>query len=90
MNRQTYPNLRAEMARRRITNEQVAEAVQVSPGTLSAKPNNPYRLLFREAAAIRDCFFPEMTLDYLFGPGKGGPDGEEPQRQTPRRNREKP
>ncbi len=70
MNRHIYPNLRAEMARRRITNEQVAQTVQVNPGTLSAKLNDPHRLLLQEAAIIRDHYFPNLTLDYLFGSGK--------------------
>lgn len=61
-----YPNLLAEMARTRIPAGKIAEGIGVNPATLSAKMNNKNRLKFAEAAKIRDRFFPEFAIDYLF------------------------
>lgn len=62
-----YRNLKAEMARRGITNERLAKGIGVNPATMSAKLNVVGRMRLDEAQQIRDEFFPEMTMDYLFG-----------------------
>lgn len=61
-----YSNLRAEMARLGITNEMMAETIGVNPGTFSAKLNQRGRLKLEEAVEIRETYFPELTVDYLF------------------------
>lgn len=61
-----YPNLIAEMARTGIQASEVAKAIDVNPATLSAKMNDANRLKLAEAAKIRDRFFPEFAMDYLF------------------------
>ncbi len=61
-----YCNLRAEMARLGITNEMIAETIGVNPGTFSAKLNQRGRLKLEEAVEIREAYFPELTVDYLF------------------------
>lgn len=62
-----YRNLKAEMARRGITNERLARGIGVNPATMSAKLNVVGRMRLDEAQQLRDKFFPEMTMDYLFG-----------------------
>lgn len=70
-----YDNLRAEMARLRVTNGALAEAIGVDPATMSQKLNQPDRLKLCEAKKIQARFFPTCTLDYLFG--KTAEDNEE-------------
>ncbi len=66
MRNRTYPNLMAEMSRIGLSQGAVADELYINKGTMSAKLNHPQRLLLREAILIRDHFFPDMTLDYLF------------------------
>lgn len=66
MRKRTYPNLMAEMSRIGLSQGAVADKLYINKGTMSAKLNHPQRLLLREAILIRDHFFPDMTLDYLF------------------------
>lgn len=61
-----YPNFKAEMARRGITQSQIAKALGLSVSSVSQKLSKPYRLRMSEASCIRDRFFPGMPLDYLF------------------------
>lgn len=60
-------NLKAEMARKGITNEQLANEIGINPATMSAKLNIAGRMRLDEAQCLRDKFFPGMTMDYLFG-----------------------
>lgn len=62
-----YMNLKAEMARKGITNEQLANGIGINPATMSAKLNIAGRMHLDEAKCLRDKFFPGMTMDYLFG-----------------------
>lgn len=62
-----YMNLKAEMARNGITNEQLANGIGINPSTMSAKLNIAGRMRLDEAQNLRDKFFPDMTMDYLFG-----------------------
>lgn len=61
-----YSNLRAEMARKGITNEMIAKAIGRNEGTTSAKLNHFDRLKLIECFKIRDLYFPTETIDYLF------------------------
>ena len=61
-----YPNLRAEMARRGITSQKIAQALRLNPGTLSAKMNDPARFRLDEAFYLRNRFFPGQSIEYLF------------------------
>jgi hypothetical protein len=61
-----FPNLRAEMARNKITLDQVAAELHLNVSTVSAKLSNYNRLKYCECATIRDKFFPKLTIDYLF------------------------
>jgi hypothetical protein len=61
-----YPNLNAEMARHDIGTKQISvvlgKTLEITRNKLSGRSN----LTTLEAGAIRDEFFPNMTIDYLF------------------------
>lgn len=61
-----YPNLLAEMSRSGVTSEKMAGGIGINPSTMSAKLNNMDRIKLAEAVKIRDKFFPNLALDYLF------------------------
>lgn len=61
-----YRNLEAELARKGISRADIADALGVAVATVSEKLNNAGRMKLGEAMTIRDTFFPNMTVDYLF------------------------
>lgn len=61
-----FPNLKAEMTRRKVTNADMAKALGLHPSTLSEKLNNYDRLKYSEAKEIQQKFFPDCGTDYLF------------------------
>lgn len=61
-----YPNLRAEMARKNIKSVVVAETLGISYDTMSNKMNGKSDFTRTEIFKIRDEFFPDLTLEYLF------------------------
>lgn len=61
-----YPNLDAEMARRKITRAMVAEVVGKTPSTLSLKLNGKAPLTLAECVEIKNAVNPESSVDYLF------------------------
>lgn len=65
-----YANLKAEMARNNITLDNIAEKLSLNISTVSAKLNNYNRLKYCECVTIRNNFFPELTIDYLFSTGE--------------------
>jgi hypothetical protein len=66
-----YRNVRAEMARKGFTQQDVVNELQkrgftmVVP-TFSAKLNKKYEFTFAEAVAIKDILGTEMSLEELF------------------------
>ena len=58
-----YPNLDAEMARKRITRAFLAEEMGK---TLSLKLNGKAPLTLAECVEIKNIVNPECTVDYLF------------------------
>ena len=56
-----FPNLDAEMARRKIT-----RAIHKTPTTLSLKLNGKAPLTLAECIEIKNEVDPECTVDYLF------------------------
>lgn len=66
-----YPNVRAEMVRRNLTQKDVVNELQkrgftmVVP-TFSAKLNKKYEFTFAEAVAIKKILGTEMSLEELF------------------------
>lgn len=61
-----YVNLRAEMARKGITQKQMAAALGMSEVNFNGKLNGRTRITVDEAKRIRNTFFSDNTLDYLF------------------------
>ena len=61
-----FPNLEAEMARKKITQAKLAERLGITPTTLSFKLNGKSSLSLKECVEIKKIFFPTKTLDYLF------------------------
>lgn len=60
------PNLKAEMARFDIRKKDVAQLLDVTPKTISAKMNNKGEFTRVEMCKIRNQFFSQFSLDYLF------------------------
>lgn len=61
-----YKNLRAEMARRKLTLKQISDAMHMNRDTLSRKLSGKSPLYLDEAFEVQKVFFPEMKVEYLF------------------------
>lgn len=61
-----FPNLDAEMARKKITRSMLAEKIHKAPTTLSLKLNGKAPLTLAECVEIKNEVNPECTVDYLF------------------------
>jgi len=61
-----YQNLRAEMARKGLTIQDLAETLGVRYATMCDKLNGKYRFYYDEAKKIKDVHFPECDIEYLF------------------------
>lgn len=66
-----YENLRGEMARKNLRITDLAAALEITRATLGKKLARKYPLTLDEAFILRDTFFPECTLEYLFLTKKG-------------------
>lgn len=64
-----YQNLQAEMARRNVTKRDIAQALHKDGRTIRNRFNGSAPFTIPEAFAIRDQFFPGVSLDYLFQDG---------------------
>lgn len=61
-----YRNLEAELKRKNITKKDLAEAFNLRYATISDKLNGKTRLTLNEAFAIKEKFFPDLSIEYLF------------------------
>lgn len=61
-----YPNLRAEIARRKLKLADVAEGVGISETHFSLKMNGKYGFSLKEAFAIKQFLATDLSLDFLF------------------------
>lgn len=59
-------NLRGEMARQGIKGKDLADLLDVRLPTIYDKMNGKYGFTFDEALKIKNHFFPESNLEYLF------------------------
>lgn len=66
INNIAYPNLRAEMGRKNISIQSVAEACGFKRDALSRKLSRKSRLGLHEAFGIQQKVFPEFDVKYLF------------------------
>ena len=61
-----YPNLGAELARRQMTQEKLAEMLSVDSSTISLKLTGKRGLTLNEARDIKNILGVNMPLDELF------------------------
>lgn len=61
-----YPNLEAEMARRKITRNELAKVLGMSPNTLGLKLNGKSVLSLPECIEIKHFLNNPMPLEELF------------------------
>ncbi|MBS6181963.1 MAG: helix-turn-helix transcriptional regulator [Erysipelotrichaceae bacterium] len=61
-----FPNLEAEMARKKITRCQLAEKLNITPTTLGNKLNGKVGISLPECIVIRNSLGISMTIDELF------------------------
>lgn len=61
-----YKNLKAEMARRYISVSDIAKAAGKSVSAISKNINGKGDLTVEEGLTIRDMFFADLSMDYLF------------------------
>ena len=65
-----YPNLKAEMGRNGIKNIEIAKCLEVNLSTITAKFTIPDRIKLAECYKIRNKFFPDLSMEYLFATKK--------------------
>ena len=59
-------NLRAEMARKKVSIEDIAECLQIHINSASNKVNGNTAFSIEESVKIQETFFPDLELKYLF------------------------
>ena len=67
-----YLNLIGEMAKRKVKNESIAQELGIRRNSVYNKLNGESSFSVDEAIRIRDTFFPEYDIEYLFGKDEGG------------------
>lgn len=65
-NTELVQNLEIEMTRNKITKKELAEVIGMPTRTFFDKLSGKSKFTTEEAFKIRDAFFPDLTLDYLF------------------------
>ena len=61
-----YPNVRAEMARNKITQEEIAKHLDRALTTISLKLSGQYPITLTEAKKIKELLGCDMSLEELF------------------------
>ena len=61
-----FPNLRAEMARKGLDGVDISARLGCSQKTFSNKMNGKSEFTRAEIFTIRNEFFPDLTIEYLF------------------------
>ena len=59
-------NLKAEMARRGVSTSDLMGVTRKSYNNIRGKIRGTSSFLLKDAVAIRDEFFPELAIEYLF------------------------
>ena len=59
-------NLEAEMKRKGISRMDIANLLELSYSTIHSRFNGKSEWLYNECVLIRDTYFPDLELDYLF------------------------
>lgn len=63
--KQRYQNMKAELLRVGVTQEQVANHLGMTPNNLNAKLNGHVPFTVNEVKEIQHAFTPDATFDYL-------------------------
>ena len=66
MGKYLYNNLKAEMSRTKITQDDIAGILHITRYTFSKKMTGKNEFNLKEILEIRNTFFPELSLEYLF------------------------
>lgn len=61
-----YRNLLAEMVRKNITRKDISKEVKCNYASVVEKINGKRSFTIEEATIIKEKFFPELLIDYLF------------------------
>lgn len=61
-----YLNLKGELAKKSITNEEVSKLLNIHRNSVANKLNGDSSFSIEEAFAIHDTYFPNLSMDYLF------------------------
>lgn len=61
-----YINLKGEIAKKGITQLEIAKLLKIHTNTVTNKINGESSFSIEEAFEIKKAFFPEMDLAYLF------------------------
>lgn len=61
-----YRNLEAEMARNNVSRKDIANSLNVRYATIIDKLKGKYPIKLDEAIKIKNEFFPNFTVEYLF------------------------
>lgn len=61
-----YPNLNAEMSRIGIEQKDIAKCINKGADAVSLKINGKRVWLLEEAKKIKNTFFPDLSIEYLF------------------------
>lgn len=64
-----YLNLKKERKKRKVTLKMIASLFSGRPATISYKIKNQ-KFYLEEALLIRDTFFPDCSIEYLFEKSK--------------------
>ena len=67
-----FPNLNAEMARKKITIKDLAELAEIQYDTLKNKCSGTTEFKRVEMFRIKKKVFPDMSIDYLFATEEKG------------------
>ena len=61
-----YRNLMAEMARKQVSRQAIAETIERSYNHTREKINGKFPFEYGEAVAIQEKHFPDLDIKYLF------------------------
>ena len=69
-------NLEAEMKRKKISRSDIASLLGLSNRTIHSRFNGESEWGYSECVKVRDTYFPDKTLDYLFATEEDPADGK--------------
>ncbi len=61
-----YPNLEGELRKRKITRNTISKDLNLNISTVSRKLTEVGKLKYQEAVDIKNLYFPELMIEYLF------------------------